>query len=122
MTTTRTARVSRQILQELSDVIERELKDPRVGMITLTTVQMTPDLHTARVFFSRLGTPAEREESRRALEHAAGFLRRELGSRLRLRYSPELRFIVDDSLDVSERISRILDRDKEADHDVEDEG
>ena len=122
MTTTRTARVSRQIQQELSDVIERELKDPRVGMITLTGVQMTPDLHTARVFFSRLGSAEEREESRRALEHAAGFLRRELGARLRLRYLPELRFFVDDSLDVSERISRILERDQEADDDAEDEG
>ena len=90
-------------------------------MITLTGVQMTPDLHTARVFFSRLGSPEEREESRRALEHAAGFLRRELGTRLRLRYLPELRFFVDDSLDVSERISRILERDQEARDDAEDE-
>jgi ribosome-binding factor A len=108
MTTTRTARVSRQVLQELSEIIEREIKDPRVGMITLTSVHMTPDLHTARVYFSRLGTHAEREDSKRALEHAAGFLRRELGARLRLRYLPELRFFVDDSLDVSERISKLL--------------
>ena len=108
MTTTRTARVSRQVLQELSEIIERDLKDPRVGMITLTSVQMTPDLHTARVYFSRLGTSAEREDSKRALERATGFLRRELGARLRLRYLPELRFFVDDSLDVSERISRLL--------------
>jgi len=121
MTTTRTARVSRQILQDLSEIIERELKDPRVGMITLTAVHMTPDLHTARVFFSRLGSAEEREESRRALEHAVGFLRRELGRRLRLRHVPELRFLVDDSLDVSDRISRILDRDKETSHDADDE-
>ena len=121
MTTTRTARVARQIQQELSEIIERELKDPRVGMITLTSVQMTPDLHVARVFFSRLGTPAEREESRLALEHAVGFLRRELGHRLRLRYLPELRFLVDDSLDVSERISRILDHDRETSGDADDE-
>ena len=73
MSTTRTARVSRQILQDLSEIIERELKDPRVGMITLTSVQMTPDLHTARVYFSRLGTAAEREDSKVALDHAAGF-------------------------------------------------
>ncbi len=108
MATTRTAKVSRQVLQELSEIIERHIKDPRVGMITLTTVQMTPDLHTARVYFSRLGTPAEREDSKRALEHASGFLRRELGSRLRLRYLPELRFFIDDSLDVSERITKLL--------------
>lgn len=117
MTTTRTARVSRQILQDLSEIIERELKDPRVGMITLTSVQMTADLHTARVYFSRLGTAEEREDSKRALDRAAGFLRRELGHRLRLRYLPELRFFLDDSLEVSERISKLLERDKETEED-----
>ncbi len=115
MPSPRTARVSRQILQDLSEIIEREVKDPRVGRITLTSVQMTPDLHSAKVYFSRMGAPAEREEAKRVLDHAAGFLRHELGARLRLRYVPELRFYIDDSLDVSERINRLLDRDRAAD-------
>lgn len=109
MTSTRTARVARQIQQELSQIIEEQLKDPRVGMVTLTAVQMTPDLGLARVYFSRLGEPEERQEAKAALEHAAGFLRRELGRRLRLRYLPELRFHIDDSLDRYDRISELLD-------------
>jgi ribosome-binding factor A len=117
MPSPRTARVSRQILQDLAEIIEREVKDPRAGMITLTSVQVTPDLHTAKVYFSRMGTPTEREEAKRVLDHAAGFLRRELGARLRLRYVPELRFYIDDSLDVSERINELLDRDRSAEED-----
>lgn len=109
MTSTRTARVARQVQQELSQIIEEQLKDPRVGMVTLTAVQMTPDLRLARVYFSRLGEPEERQEAKEALEHAAGFLRRELGQRLRLRYLPELRFHIDDSLDRYDRISELLD-------------
>ena len=117
MPSPRTARVARQILHDLAEIIEREIKDPRAGMITLTSVQVTPDLHTAKVYFSRMGAPAEREEAKRVLDHAAGFLRRELGARLRLRYVPELRFYIDDSLDVSERINELLDRDRPAGED-----
>jgi len=109
MTSTRTARVARQVQQELSQILEEQLKDPRVGMVTLTSVQMTPDLRLARVYFSRLGDPKERQEAKAALEHAAGFLRRELGQRLRLRYLPELRFFIDDSLERYDRISELLD-------------
>ena len=109
MTSTRTARVARQIQQELSQILEEQLKDPRVGMVTLTAVQMTPDLRIARVHFSRLGAAEDREQAKAALEHAAGFLRRELGQRLRLRYLPELRFFIDDSLDRYDRISELLD-------------
>ena len=109
MTSTRTARVARQVQQELSQIIEEELKDPRVGMVTLTSVHMTPDLRIARVYFSRLGKAEDREGAKIALEHAAGFLRRELGQRLRLRYLPELRFFIDDSLERYDRISELLD-------------
>lgn len=108
MTSTRTARVARQVQQELSQIIEEDLKDPRVGMVTLTAVHMTPDLRLARVYFSRFGEPEKRQEAKEALEHAAGFLRRELGQRLRLRYLPELRFHIDDSLDRYDRISELL--------------
>jgi ribosome-binding factor A len=109
MTSTRTARVARQVQQELSQILEEQLKDPRVGMVTLTSVHMTPDLRLARVYFSRLGDAGERQEARVALEHAAGFLRHELGQRLRLRYLPELRFYIDDSLERYDRISELLE-------------
>lgn len=114
MPSTRVARVARQVQQELSQIIENDVKDPRVGMVTLTAVHMTPDLRSARVYFSRLGSAEERAEAAIALEHATGFLRRELGLRLRLRHVPELRFIVDDSYDVNDRIARLL-------HDVQPE-
>lgn len=109
MSSTRIAKVASQVQQELSQILEAQLKDPRVGMVTVTSVDMTPDLRVARVYFSRLGSAAAREDARQALEHAAGFLRRELGRRLRLRYLPELRFFVDDSLDRYDRISELLD-------------
>jgi ribosome-binding factor A len=108
MPSTRVARVARQVQQEISRILETDVKDPRVGMVTVTTVHMTPDLHVARVFFSRLGTAEEREEAKEALDHAAGFLRRELGARLRLRYVPELRFVIDHTHDLNDRISRLL--------------
>jgi ribosome-binding factor A len=114
MSSTRTARVARQIQQELSQILEEQVKDPRVGMVTLTSVQMTPDLRLARIYFSRLGPPEDRHEAKAALDHAAGYLRRELGQRLRLRYLPELRFFIDDSLERYERISELLDSSRPA--------
>lgn len=122
MPSTRIARVARQVQQELSQIIEEQLKDPRVGMVTLTSVQMTPDLRIARVYFSRLGDTAEREAAKSALEHAAGFLRRELGQRLRMRFLPELRFYIDDSLERYDRISELLETPQPAATKSDDDG
>lgn len=122
MTSTRTARVARQIQQELSQIIEEQLKDPRVGMVTLTSVQMTPDLRMARVHFSRLGGAEDRQAAKAALERATGFLRHELGQRLRLRYLPELRFFIDDSLERYERISELLHSPRHPDAKSDDDG
>jgi ribosome-binding factor A len=108
MPSTRVARVARQVQQALSEIIETDLNDPRIGMITLTAVHMTPDLRSARVFFSCLGSVEERSSSAAALERATGFLRRELGSKLRLRHVPDLRFVIDDSLDLNDKIERLL--------------
>jgi ribosome-binding factor A len=110
MTSQRQRRVARQILQEISTIVETELADPRLTLVTFTEVQMTPDLGNARVFFSCLGGQEERKRCEEGLAHASGMLRRELGRRLPLRFVPALRFEFDDSYERAERINRLLRR------------
>jgi ribosome-binding factor A len=104
----RPERVADQIRGELALLIARELHDPGIGFVTLTRVQVTPDLQLARVFFTALGDDKTRGASARALDRAAPFLRRQLGSRLRLRRTPELRFVYDDAIAGQDRIEQIL--------------
>jgi len=103
-------RVGDQIRKELSDVLSRgEAHDPGIGFITLTRVQVTPDLQLARVFYTSLGDPAARKETARALERATGFFRRQIGARLEhLRRVPELEFRFDESIANQDRIEQIL--------------
>ena len=104
----RQERVSDQIRDEISRLIQREVRDPRIGFVTVTGASVTADLRIARVYISVLGEPATREESLHALQSAAGYLRRALFKKLRLRYSPALEFILDESLDRGERIESLL--------------
>ncbi len=92
----RTYRIGEQIKRELADLV-RQLKDPRVGMVTITDVEVTKDLSHARVFFSVLGEDTVVQQTQKGLEHAGGFLRRQLGHALRLRITPQLHFIYDDT-------------------------
>ena len=101
-------RVADQIRSELADLLAREVHDPGIGFVTLTRVRVTPDLQQARVLYTALGDEKAREASARALERAAPFLRRKLGSRLRLRRAPEVIFIYDDSIAGQDRIEQIL--------------
>jgi ribosome-binding factor A len=105
----RSRRVAEQIQRELSDIIRLELKDPRVGMITVTDVEVTRDNAYARVYFTLLGDAARAEETTAVLEHAAGFLRSQLARRLRLRTVPQLQFRFDASVERGMRISRLID-------------
>ena len=105
----RTESVGRQIQAELSELIQRQLKDPRLGYVTLTGVRMTPDLRTAKVYVSVMGEAEARADSLKALNHAAPFLRRELGKRLRLRNTPELLFDQDETIEHGTRINELLD-------------
>jgi ribosome-binding factor A len=98
-----------EIQHEISGILLRGLKDRRVGFVTVTAVDMSPDLRHARVFVSCLGTPAERAESLRALNHAAGWIRRELGQRIRFRFVPEIAFLEDTSQEYGSRIDSLLD-------------
>lgn len=97
-----------QIRSELAALLAREVHDPGIGFVTLTRVQVSPDLQIARVMYTTLGDQKAQTASARALERAAPFLRRQLGARLRLKRSPELRFIYDDSVAGQDRIERIL--------------
>lgn len=102
-------RVSELIHIRLSDLLERKVKDPRLHMVTITGVEITPDTARADVHFSVLGGEEAREEAQKGLQSAAGWLRHELGRRLRLPNIPELVFHYDVSIERGERISTILD-------------
>jgi ribosome-binding factor A len=101
-------RVADQIRSEIASLLARDVHDPGIGFVTITRVQMTPDLQQARVFYTALGDEKTRRGSERALERAAPFLRRQIGSRLRLRRVPELAFLFDESIAGQDRIEQIL--------------
>ena len=102
-------RVADQIRQELSELLTRgEVHDPGIGFITLTRVQVSPDLQMARVFYTTLGDSKARRDTARALERATPFFRRQIGSRLRLRRVPEVEFRFDESIAHQDRIEQIL--------------
>jgi ribosome-binding factor A len=101
-------RVADQIRSELASLLARDVHDPGIGFVTLTRVHVTPDLQQARVHYTVLGDEKARAASARALDRAAPFLRRQIGSRLRLKRVPELTFSYDDSIEGQDRIERIL--------------
>ena len=105
----RLRRVADQIQRELSELLRSELKDPRVGMITLTGVEVSPDLGHAKVFFTTLGDAEALARTEAGLARASGFLRSELGHRLKLRVTPEVRFVHDPSVERGARLSKLID-------------
>jgi len=108
MTTRRQKRVSELIRQEIGEILEKEAADPRFYLVSVTAVEVSADLRHARVYVSTLGDAERRAEALRGLRHAARFLRRQLGARLSLRYIPELKFYLDDSLERGARIEELL--------------
>jgi ribosome-binding factor A len=96
------------IQRELSELLQRELRDPRVGMITLTGVDVSPDLSHAKVFYTTLD-PAHVKDAAQGLRRAAGFLRSQLAKRIKLYTTPELRFEYDESVERADRLSRLID-------------
>ncbi len=111
--TRRNQRLALQIQQEISMMLFRNVKDRRIGMVTVTGVELSPDLRHAKVFFSTMGSEKEKGESMEALNHAAGWIRHELGQRIRMKFLPEIVFRVDTSQEYGERIDRLLDEIKE---------
>jgi ribosome-binding factor A len=105
----RTQRLSEEIREEVARIIPT-LKDPRVGFVTVTRTEMTPDLRTVRVHVGVLGDASQRTRTLQGLGQAAGFIRRELGRRLNIRHTPEVSFHYDEGLDATERVARLLDQ------------
>jgi ribosome-binding factor A len=104
----RMARVDELLQQEIGSIISLDLSDPRLGFATVTEVETSPDLRHARVWISVIGQPQERKASVEVLEHAEAFIRRELGTRLRLKRIPELHFRLDDSAERGTRVLHLL--------------
>jgi len=106
----RVGRVGEQIKKEISTIIQTELKDPRIGFITVTGVDLTNDLSLARVYLSILGTEEQKEATLKALGKANGFLRSELGRRVKLRHTPAIEFRFDGSIAYGSHIEALLQR------------
>jgi ribosome-binding factor A len=109
MASRRAVRVGDLLQREISHILERELKDPRVGFLTITRVELSDDLKWARVFYSVYGNDKERQMSQEGLQSATGFIKRLLGERTRLKYLPDIVFLFDDSLAKGREIQSILD-------------
>jgi ribosome-binding factor A len=106
----RTERVAAVFKEEISRIIREELRDPRLGFITITHVELTLDLRLAKVYYSVLGSDKEKKETARALGSGSGFIRSLLGQGIKLRYLPELKFILDETAEYSINIQKILDK------------
>ena len=104
----RPERVADQIRAEVSTMIARDLQDPGIGFMTITRVQVSPDLQHARVYYTTLGDPAARKNTGKALDRASSFMRRQIGQRLRLRRAPELEFVFDESIAHQDRVEQLL--------------
>jgi ribosome-binding factor A len=109
MPTARMRRVNEAIREILGDAITTELKDPRIGFVTVTDVDTSPDLRAARVYVSVLGSPEEREDSLAGLRSAHGFLQGKIAGAMRMKRTPTLSFEYDESVDRGDRITRLLD-------------
>lgn len=106
----RADRVRQLLQQEISRILQLEVKDPRVKLVTVTGVKLTADLRDAKVFVSSLDSTVDREDLLIGLKRATGFIRGELGRQLKLRYIPHIEFIFDDSYDKQERIMDLIDQ------------
>jgi len=108
MSQLRVEKLQELMKQEISEIILRELKDPRIGFITVTSVECTGDLREAKVYVSLMGNEKQIKDSWQGLMSSLGFIRREIGKRIRLRFTPELKFELDKSLDYSAHIQELL--------------
>jgi ribosome-binding factor A len=110
----RPERVGHEVQAAIAALFARgDLRDPRIGFLTITGVKMSPDLRVARVYYSTLGTPEERSQTQQGLEAAKGFVRREVTAQVKLRVSPEIYFVFDESVGEGDKIERLLREVKE---------
>jgi ribosome-binding factor A len=106
----RLERFNSLLREEISEILQRQLKDPRLGsMVSVTAVEVSADLHYAKVLVSTLGNTAEKAETLAALKSAAGFIRRELMDRIKARHIPDLDFRIDETIEKADRVLRMID-------------
>jgi ribosome-binding factor A len=123
----RARRVEEQLKRLLSDLVRREVKDPRVGLITITSAEVSKDLSHANVYFTPFAGEGDAAAALEALRHAAGFLRHQVRNQMRLRVGPEIEFHIDDSVERGARLSALIhdavesDRKRHAEDDPESE-
>src|SRR4026209_102929 len=119
MPTRRQIQVSEEIQQIVSVLMQREMKDPRIGFATITQVEVTSDFKYARIYVSVLGTPQEKKDTMAAFNSARGWFRRELAHRMTIRAVPEIQFKLDTSIEYSDNINRLLNELKAAEGEKE---
>jgi ribosome-binding factor A len=105
----RRERVAEEMREQVATLVARELKDPRIGFVTITRVEVTADFSHAKVYFSVLGDEKQKRDSLVGLTKAAGFVRREVGRRMRMRVLPDVHFVYDKGVDATDRVARLLD-------------
>ena len=115
MSKPRVKRVQAALKHEVSRIIHDNLKDPRVGFVTITKVDLTPDLRSARIHFSILGTDKEKKDTMIGLKQATGYIRKLIGERLKLRYTPEIAFSWDKTSEYVQHIEEIINKIHEED-------
>ncbi len=108
MSNVRANRVGEQLKKELSEIIMREIKDPRINFVTVTGVDVTGDLQQATVYITTLGDDEQKEQTLKGLSKATGFIRSEIGKRIRLRKTPEIFFAFDQSIEYGNRIETLI--------------
>ncbi len=110
MANTRAERLAELIKQEISDILLREVKDPRIGFVSVTDAEVSGDLRHAKVYVSVYGSDKEKEDSMKGLDKAAGYIRKLLGERITVYHTPEILFRYDNSLEYGAHISKLLDK------------
>ena len=108
MTSPRIARLRELFKEETSTILQRDMKDPRIGFVSVTDVELSPDLRHARIFVSVYGDAEAKARTMEGLRSAEGFVRTELARRIRLRYTPEVTFRIDESIEQGDRVNRLL--------------
>lgn len=109
----RVEKLASELRYHICQIIQKELKDPRIGFITITGVRVSPDLQFAKVYFTVLGDAKQKQASEEAIKSAAGFIRKQLSRRLNARYTPALDFRHDESIEYSQKIDDIFKKIKE---------
>jgi ribosome-binding factor A len=115
----RNRRIEAELQRALAELISRGVKDPRVGNVTITQVSLAPDQSVAKVYFTPFASQASPEEVRAGLTHAGGFLRGEVGRRLRLRHAPRLEFVFDESIEKAAQLTELINQAVARDRDAE---